>query len=45
MARLAGTISYEVLAGIMPRVPRLFLREGQIVACQDLAGYREGAAL
>ena len=38
---LAGTISYEVLAGIMARVPRLFLRGGRVVACQDLAGYRE----
>jgi alanine racemase len=42
VGRLSGTISYEVLAGIMARVPRLYLRGGRIVACQDLSGYREG---
>jgi alanine racemase len=41
VGRLAGTISYEVLAGIMARVPRLYVRGGRIVACHDLAGYRE----
>ena len=41
VARLSGTISYEVLAGIMARVPRLFIRDGRIVACHDLSGYRE----
>ena len=32
VARLGGTISYEVLAGIMARVPRLYIRDGRIVA-------------
>jgi alanine racemase len=41
VGRLSDTISYEVVTGIMARVPRLFLREGRIVACQDLSGYRE----
>jgi alanine racemase len=39
VARLSGTISYEVLAGIMARVPRLYVRNDRIVGCQDLTGY------
>ncbi len=42
---LAGTISYEILAGIAARVPRLYTREGRVVARQDLAGYREGLSM
>lgn len=42
MAQLGGTISYEVLAGLTQRVTRLYVRGGCIVACHDLAGYREG---
>jgi alanine racemase len=45
IGRLSGTISYEVLAGIMARVPRLYVRNGRIVACQDLAGYHEPPGL
>ena len=41
VGRLGGTISYEVLAGITARVPRLFVREDRVVARQDLGGYRE----
>lgn len=41
VGRLSGTISYEVLAGLMWRVPRLYLRNGRVVARQDLQGYRE----
>jgi alanine racemase len=41
VARLSDTISYEVLAGLMARVPRLYSRDGRLVAIQDLAGYRE----
>ena len=41
VGRLSGTISYEVLAGVMARVPRLYVRGGRIVATHDLAGYRE----
>lgn len=41
VAALCDTINYEVLAGIMARVPRYYIRRGRIVACEDLAGYRE----
>ncbi|HLF72093.1 MAG TPA: alanine racemase, partial [Dehalococcoidia bacterium] len=41
VGRLSGTISYEVLAGLMWRVPRLYTRGGRVVARQDLQGYRE----
>ncbi|MPZ47766.1 MAG: alanine racemase [Dehalococcoidia bacterium] len=44
VARLSGTISYEVLAGIMARVPRLYVRAGNIIARHDLSGYRETPA-
>jgi alanine racemase len=42
---LANSISYEALSGIMARVPRLYVKDGQLVAVQDLAGYRETSAL
>jgi alanine racemase len=45
VAAFCDTISYEVLAGIMARVPRLYTRSGLVVACQDLNGYREMSAL
>jgi alanine racemase len=32
LAELAGTISWEILAGISARVPRLYMRDGAIVA-------------
>jgi alanine racemase len=41
LAELTATISYEVLSGIMARVPRLYISGGQIAAIEDLAGYRE----
>ena len=41
VGRLSGTISYEVLAGVMARVPRLYVRGGRIVAVQDGLGFRE----
>ena len=44
VARLSDTISYEVVTGIMARVPRLFLRGGHVIAYQDLAGYREASS-
>jgi alanine racemase len=31
LARLAGTISSEVLAAVAARVPRLYLRGGEVV--------------
>ena len=36
LAELAATISWEILAGIGARVPRLYLRGGEIVATTDL---------
>lgn len=41
VGRGAGTISYEILTGIMHRVPRFYIKNGRIVAEHDLAGYRE----
>ena len=39
VASRAGTISYEVLAGIMHRVPRLYTRNGCLIGRHDLSGY------
>jgi len=36
VADLAGTISYEILCGISARVPRLYLRAGDVVSRQTL---------
>jgi len=44
VARLAGTINYEIVTGLMERVTRLFIRGGRVVARQDLAGLREVSA-
>ncbi len=44
VAELAGTISYEVLAGLSSRIPRLYTRAGRLVAMEDLGGYREVTA-
>ncbi len=35
IAVLAGTNSYEILVGISPRVPRVFIKDGQIVAVRS----------
>ena len=44
VAVLSDTICYEVLSGLMERVPRLYTRGGHIVARQDLAGLHEDSA-
>jgi len=31
VAQLAGTINYEITTGLLPRVARLYLREGKVV--------------
>jgi alanine racemase len=36
LAALAGTISWEILAGITARVPRIYLRGGEVVATTTL---------
>lgn len=38
VADRAQTIAYEVLAGVSPRVPRVFIRNGQVVAVRTLIG-------
>jgi alanine racemase len=40
LAPLAGTIGYEIATGIASRLPRRYLRDGNVVAVNDLAGYR-----
>lgn len=41
VARWAQTINYEVTTSILPRVTRVFLREGQVVAVQPLVREEE----
>jgi alanine racemase len=41
LAELAGTISYEVLTGVMQRVTRFYSSAGRVVAVQDLAGLHD----
>jgi alanine racemase len=36
LANLAGTISWEILAGVSQRVPRVYLRGGNVVAASTL---------
>jgi alanine racemase len=38
LASLGDTISWEILAGISARVPRLYLRGGQVSELSTLAG-------
>ncbi|CAN5381233.1 alanine racemase [soil metagenome] len=38
IAAALGTINYEVATSIAARVPRVYVRDGQVVAIQDLAG-------
>ena len=38
IAGWADTIAYEIVAGVSPRVPRVFLRDGQVVATRSLMG-------
>lgn len=40
LAALTGTISYELATGIAPRLPKLYVQEGMVVAVSDLAGTR-----
>jgi alanine racemase len=41
LAALTGTISYELTCGLQARLPKLYVRGGDLVAIADLAGYRE----
>lgn len=41
LARLTGTITYEITCGFTPRIPRLYLRENRVVATRtQREGYR-----
>jgi alanine racemase len=37
VARLAGTINYEVTTSLLPRVTRVYLRGGQVVSATSIA--------
>lgn len=41
LASLVGTIGYEIAAGLTARLPKLYVRGGELVAIADLHGYRE----
>ncbi|MBM2826070.1 MAG: alanine racemase [Dehalococcoidia bacterium] len=41
VAQEAQTISYEILCGISARVPRLYIKGGEVVACQTLVDEEE----
>ncbi len=41
LAALAGTIGYEMATGLALRLPKLYVRDGKLVAIADLHGYRE----
>jgi alanine racemase len=40
LAELAGTIPYELATGLAARVPRVYIKNGEIVAVEDLSGLR-----
>lgn len=41
LAALVDTIGYEMATGLAPRLPRLYVRGGGLVAIADLHGYRD----
>ncbi len=45
LAAAAGTISYELLTHLAPRLPRLYLRDGQVVHIRTLLGDEEVSTL
>lgn len=40
LADVAGTIGYELVTALAARLPKLYVRRGELVAVSDLAGYR-----
>lgn len=40
LAAMCDTISYEMATGLTARLPRLYVREGELVGVGDLAGFR-----
>ncbi len=41
LAVMSGTIAHEIVCGIAPRVPKVYLELGEIVAIEDLRGARQ----
>ncbi len=41
LAALTGTIGYEMATGLTARLPRLYVRNGELVAIADLYGHRD----
>lgn len=41
LAAMLGTISYELATGLAQRLPRLYVSGGEVVAVNDLHGYRD----
>ena len=41
LARLSGTISYDVTCSVGPRVPRVFIKQGKAVRVKSLVGVEE----
>lgn len=42
IAGMTGTINYEIVAGLSPRIPRFHWRGGRVVATEDLSGLHLG---
>jgi alanine racemase len=45
LAAAAGTISYELLSHLAPRLPRVYLRDGQVVQIRTLLGSEDVSTL
>lgn len=41
LAAMMGTISYELATGLAQRLPKLYVSKGEVVAVEDLHGYRD----
>ncbi|HEV2072031.1 MAG TPA: alanine racemase [Thermomicrobiales bacterium] len=40
LAEMAGTIPHELMTGLAPRLPKLYIKGGRLFAVDDLEGYR-----
>ncbi len=43
LADLTGTLNYELASRVAVRVPRMYVRDGRVVAVEDTFGLREVA--
>ncbi|MDQ3541566.1 MAG: alanine racemase [Chloroflexota bacterium] len=41
LAEMMGTISYELATGLAQRLPKIYVSNGEVVAVNDLHGYRD----